>query len=66
MGDEVFIFHSDLSFKEKKALADGFEERTIENDAYLKEYKPRILTGTTGVLGTGLNLVQMLIMEPSN
>ncbi len=61
------LFHAKLTFKQRKQLEDGFEERRDEHGEFVSPLRPQILVGTTGVLGTGLNLPQafrMVITEP--
>jgi SNF2 family DNA or RNA helicase len=66
-GKNVALFHAKLTFKQRKQLEDGFEERRDEHGELVSPLQPQILVGTTGVLGTGLNLpraFRMVITEP--
>lgn len=60
------LMHASMSFQERKELQEGFEEMEDDSSRYRLEFRTRFLVGTTGTLGTGLNLAEackMVIME---
>lgn len=48
-------------FQERNGLEDGFGERENEYGDSFREYRPQILVGTTGVLGTWTNIKQQTL-----
>lgn len=64
----VAFYHASLRFKARQQIADAFEERKTADGKYVVESnRPRILVGTAGVMGVGLNLKragQIILMEP--
>lgn len=59
--------HSRLSIRERHALIQGFEDARDDNGQYMQSFRPDILLGTTGILGTGYNCIRafrLILLEP--